>query len=106
MGACGRWASTWHSDLVSPLIDWCVTYDTRTALDRIVTDPAVCHGKPCIRGHRIWVSLIIDLLADGLSVEQIVEQYPGLDADDVRACIAYAAEMTRERIVVSSRGVA
>jgi uncharacterized protein (DUF433 family) len=75
-------------------------------LERIVTNPAICHGKPCIRGHRIWVSLIVELLADGMTVEQILEQYPGLEADDVRACIAYAAEMTRERIVVSNRGVA
>lgn len=75
-------------------------------LERIVTDPAICHGKPCIRGHRIWVSLVVDLLADGNTVEQILTQYPGLEPDDVRACIAYAAEMTRERIVVTGRGVA
>jgi uncharacterized protein (DUF433 family) len=73
-------------------------------LDRIVTDPAICHGKPCIRGHRIWVSLIVDLLADGMTVEQILQQYPRLEPDDIRACIAYAAEMTRERIVVAGRG--
>ena len=72
-------------------------------LERIVADPAICHGKPCIRGHRIWVSLIVDLLADGLTVEQVLEQYPGLETDDVRACLAYAAEMTRERIVVTGR---
>lgn len=75
-------------------------------LGRIVTDPAICHGKPCIRGHRIWVSLILDLLADGLTVDEILQQYPGLEPDDVRACVAYAAEMTRERIIVSNRGVA
>ena len=75
-------------------------------LERIVTDPAICHGKPCIRGHRIWVSLIVDLLADGMTVEQILAQYPGLEPDDIRACIAYASEMTRERIVVTGRGVA
>ena len=75
-------------------------------LERIVTDPAICHGKPSIRGHRIWVSLIVDLLADGMTVEQILAQYPGLEPDDIRACIAYAAEMTRERIVVTGRGVA
>ena len=75
-------------------------------LKRIVTDPAICHCKPCIRGHRIWVSLIVDLLADGMTVEQILAQYPGLEPDDIRACIAYAAEMTRERIVVTGRGVA
>lgn len=77
-----------------------------TLLDRIVTDPAICHGKPCIRGHRIWVSLIVDLLADGLTNEEILEQYPGLEVDDIRACIAYAAEMTRERVIVTSRDVA
>ena len=70
-------------------------------LDRIVTDPAICHGKPCVRGRRIWVSLILDLLADGITIEQVLEQYPGLDVDDIRACMAYAAEMTRERIVVA-----
>jgi uncharacterized protein (DUF433 family) len=75
-------------------------------LERIVTDPAICHGKPCIRGHRIWVSLIVDLLADGMTIEQILEQYPGLEANDIRACMAYAAEMTRERIVVTGRDVA
>jgi uncharacterized protein (DUF433 family) len=75
-------------------------------LQRITVDPAICHGQPCIRGRRIWVSLIVDLMADGLTSEQILEQYPGLDADDVRACIAYAAEMTRERIVVTGRDVA
>ena len=75
-------------------------------LERIVTDPAICHGKPCIRGHRVWVSLIVDLLADGLTADEILAQYPGLEADDVRASIAYASEMTRERIVITSRGVA
>lgn len=75
-------------------------------LDRIVTDPAICHGKACIRWHRIWVSLIVDLLADGMTIEQILEHHPELEADDVRACIAYAAEMTRERIVVTGRGPA
>jgi uncharacterized protein (DUF433 family) len=75
-------------------------------LERITVDPAICHGKPCIKGHRIWVSLVVDLLADGMTVEQVIKQYPGLEPDDIRACMAYAAEMTRERIVVSGRGVA
>ena len=59
-------------------------------LERIVVDPAICHEKPCIRGHRIWVSLVVDLLADGMTVEQVIAQYPGLEPDDVRACMAYA----------------
>lgn len=75
-------------------------------LGLIAVDPAICHGKPCIRGHRIWVSLVVDLLADGMTIKQVLKQYPGLEPDDIRACMAYAAEMTRERIVVSGRGVA
>ena len=75
-------------------------------LQRITVDPTICHGKPCVRGHRIWVSLVLDLLADGMTTEQVLEQYPGLEPDDVRACVAYAAEMTRERIVVTGRGAA
>ena len=57
-------------------------------LSRITIDPNMCFGKPCIRGHRIWVSLILDLLADGMSTEEILSDYPGLDEADVRACIA------------------
>jgi len=59
----------------------------------------VCFGKPCIRGHRIWVSLILDLLASGVSSEEILDDYPGIEEADVRACIAYGAEMARERCV-------
>jgi len=68
-------------------------------LQRISIDPAICGGKPCIRGHRIWVSLIVDLLASGMSVEEILEEYPQLAVEDIRACLAYASEMTRERTV-------
>ena len=68
-------------------------------LSRISIDPNVCFGKPCIRGHRVWVSLVLDLLADGATTEQISSEYPGVTASDVRACIAYGAEMTRERFV-------
>lgn len=68
-------------------------------LSRISIDPNVCFGKPCIRGHRIWVSLILNLLADGMSVQEILEEYPGLEKADIYACIAYGAEMARERFV-------
>ncbi|MGQ0653432.1 MAG: DUF433 domain-containing protein [Betaproteobacteria bacterium] len=68
-------------------------------LRRIWIDPKRCFGKPCIRGHRIWVSLILDLLASGASVDEIVAAYPGLEPEDVQACIAYGAEMARERFV-------
>lgn len=66
-------------------------------LARISVDPGVCFGKPCIQGHRIWVSLVLDLLAAGWTHREILENYPGLDDADVLACIAYGAEMTRER---------
>ncbi|MBI2517084.1 MAG: DUF433 domain-containing protein [Opitutae bacterium] len=68
-------------------------------LQRIWIDPARCGGKPCVRGHRIWVSLILDLLAAGESVEQILQDHPGLVREDIQACIAYGSEMTRERYV-------
>lgn len=66
---------------------------------RISIDPNVCFGKPCIRGHRIWVSLILDFLASGMTTQEILKDYPGLEAADVLACIAYGAEMSRERYV-------
>ena len=68
-------------------------------LQRISIDPGICFGKPCIRGHRIWVSLILDLLAAGTAVDEILLDYPQLARDDVLACIAYGSEMSRERYV-------
>ena len=68
-------------------------------LSRISINPDVCFGKPCIRGHRIWVSLILDVLASGMSVAEILREYPGLEEVDIYACIAYGAEMARERFV-------
>jgi len=68
-------------------------------LQRISINPDTCFGKPCIRGHRIWVSLILDLLAAGTSIEEILDQYPGVTREDVLACIAYGSEMSRERYV-------
>lgn len=66
---------------------------------RISVDPNVCFGKPCIRGTRIWVSLVLDNLAAGASRAEIIAQYPGLTEADILAVLAYAAEMTRERHV-------
>ena len=68
-------------------------------LGRISINPDVCFGKRCIRGHRIWVSLILDFLASGSTVQDILEDYPQLEEADVLACIAYGAEMSRERYV-------
>jgi len=58
-------------------------------LKRISIDPRVCFGKPCIRGTRLWVPLILDQLAAGMSVEEVLEEYPQLTREDILACIAY-----------------
>ncbi len=84
---CHRWA------------EYALVMTREELLRRIWIDPARCAGKPCIRGHRIWVSLILDLLASGSTVPEILETYPGLTEEDIRACIAYGSEMSRERYV-------
>lgn len=68
-------------------------------LQRISIDPNVCFGKPCIKGTRIWISLILDFLANGMTIEEILEEYPQLTEEDIRAAIAYGAEMSRERYI-------
>lgn len=68
-------------------------------LKRISIDPNVCFGKPCIRGTRIWVSLILDFLASGMTIEEILIEYPHLEVEDIQAALAYGAEMARERYV-------
>ncbi len=72
----------------------------------IDTDPRVCHGKPCIKGTRIMLSVVLDNLADGLTPEEIVEEYPPLTLAGVRAAIAYAADLTREEELVPLRAPA
>lgn len=69
---------------------------------RISTDPAVCHGKACIKGTRIMVSVVLDNLAAGQSAEEIVKLYPTLHREDVTAAMAYAAELASERVVLTS----
>ncbi|MFP5307150.1 MAG: DUF433 domain-containing protein [Gammaproteobacteria bacterium] len=69
---------------------------------RISTDPAICHGKACIKGTRIMVSVVLDNLAAGHSVDEIVQLYPTLHREDVAAAMAYAAELARERIVFTA----
>ncbi len=75
------------------------TSESEDLLSRITIDPNVCHGKPCIRGHRIWVSLILDFLAGGMTIEELLDDYPGLEEADIRACIAYGAEMARGNFI-------
>lgn len=73
------------------------TMDKQVLLSRISINPDVCFGKPCIRGTRIWVSLILDLLATGSTWEEILEDYPQLTEADIRACLLYGAETARGR---------
>jgi uncharacterized protein (DUF433 family) len=68
-------------------------------LDRTSIDPQICFGKPCIKGTRIWVSHILDFLASSETEDQILATYPQLQPEDIRAALAYAAEVARERIV-------
>jgi uncharacterized protein (DUF433 family) len=68
-------------------------------LDRITINPEVCGGKPCIRGTRIWVSLVLDFLAGGMTEAALLAEYPQLVHEDVLAAIAYGAEVARERVV-------
>lgn len=67
--------------------------------DYITVDPAICHGQACIKGTRIMVSVVLDNLVAGLSSAEIVKSYPSLTPEAIRAAMAYAAELTRERIV-------
>ena len=74
----------------TPLLDW---------RDRIVLDPAVLAGKPVVKGTRIAVEFVVDLLAQGWTTEQILKEYDHLTADDVLACLAYAGDVMRSEIV-------
>ncbi|HOC93730.1 MAG TPA: DUF433 domain-containing protein [bacterium] len=73
--------------------------EKQALLNRISINPDTCFGKPCVKGHRIWVSMILDLLASGATAEDILAEYPQLAREDILACIAYGAEMSRERYV-------
>ena len=64
----------------------------------ISVDPNVCHGKACISGTRVMVTVVLDNLAAGLTVEEIAESYPSVSADAVRAALHYAAELAKERV--------
>jgi uncharacterized protein (DUF433 family) len=70
--------------------------------NRIVAKPEICGGLPCIKGTRIYVAVILDALAEGLSADEVLEHFPSLTKEDIRAAIAYAAELARENIWKSS----
>ena len=67
--------------------------------DYVTVDPAICHGKACIQGTRIMVSVILDNLAAGLTPDEIIQSYPSMTREAIQAAMAYAAELARERVV-------
>ncbi|MHB8854364.1 MAG: DUF433 domain-containing protein [Ignavibacteriaceae bacterium] len=70
--------------------------------ERITVDPFICHGKACIKESRIMVSVILDNLAEGVSETEILKSYPSLTYEDIRAAISYAAELSREKLILLS----
>ena len=67
-------------------------------LDRITFDPQIMAGQACIRGIRIPVSLVINLLANGMSADEILQEYPDLEPEDIRQSLAYASWLTRDHV--------
>jgi uncharacterized protein (DUF433 family) len=67
--------------------------------ERVIVDPEICHGRASIRGTRVMVSVILDNLAASVPESEILRSYPSLSAEDIKAAIAYASELARERIV-------
>ena len=66
-----------------------------TLLERITIDPAICHGKPCLRGLRYPVELILELLSAGMSIEEILADYEDLEREDILAALAFAARLSQ-----------
>lgn len=65
-------------------------------LARVAVDPNICSGRPFIRGTRIYIAIILDALAQGLSPEEVIEHYPSLETEDIRAAVAYASRLAEE----------
>ena len=74
--------------------------------ERITVDPTVCHGQACIHGTRIMVAVVLDNLAAGVQIDELLKSYPTLSTDDVQAALEYAAELARERTVHLPSGAA
>ena len=72
--------------------------------NRITADPAVMQGRPCVRGMRITVNLVMNLVANGMTSSEIIEEYPDLDPEDITECVQYAASLTDERVAPFGSG--
>ncbi|HHB90488.1 MAG TPA: DUF433 domain-containing protein [Anaerolineae bacterium] len=75
-------------------------------LERITVDPDILGGKPIIRGTRLSVEFILDLLASGMMEDEIIQEYPHLERDDIRACLQYAARSLHNEVIVSLEAAA
>lgn len=67
--------------------------------NRITVDPDICHGRACVKRTRIMVSVILDNLSEGLTIEEVILSYPDLTREDILASINYAADLARERVI-------
>jgi uncharacterized protein (DUF433 family) len=67
--------------------------------ERISVDPKICHGQACVKGTRIPVHEILHMLANGDTIEELLQDYPSLKREDILACIEYAAKLTEEHII-------
>jgi uncharacterized protein (DUF433 family) len=72
-------------------------------LERISVNPEICHGKACIKGTRVMVSIILDNLAEGIEVEEIMKNYPALNKEDIQASLEYASVLAKEEILPISK---
>jgi len=70
-----------------------------TLIDRITVNPDICHGKPTIRGMRYPVEMLLDLLASGMTHQEIMDDYPAIEDEDIRACLFFAAQLARVKTV-------
>ncbi len=77
---------------------------TLKPFDRITVDPNVMSGRPCIRGMRVQVSLILSLVANGMGTEEIIKAYPYIEPEDISQCLRYAAWLAEDRIELLAEG--
>jgi uncharacterized protein (DUF433 family) len=70
-----------------------------TLINRITINPDICHGKPTIRNMRYPVELILDLLSSGMTYREIIGDYPALEHDDIKACLAFASRLTKVKSI-------
>ena len=88
-----------RSSIESSAIRNSIMRSMQLTLARITLDPVVCHGQACIRGTRIPVHIILELLGTGETMEQILEAYPHITREDIQACLTYAAALSRDETV-------